>query len=76
MDMQDKVDRTNEAVTIIANAISDHYGHRIEVYTILAGLSTIAADIIMQSPQEHRKDLLEAWEESIEYVRSVVNGMH
>lgn len=70
------MDDIKEAADVIGKAISKHYGGNINVYAVLGGLSTVAADIIAKCPKDHQKKLMEAWDESPAYVRSQVRGMN
>ena len=74
MDIQERVDRTSEAADAIGKAVSAHFGGTIDVYAVLGGLSTIAADIIMKAPRDVQAELLEAWDETPAYVRAQVRG--
>ena len=76
MTMKDRVAETNRAADVIGRAIAKKYRGVIDVYAVLGGLSTIAADIISTVPESERKALLEAWDESPAYVRSIVHGKH
>ena len=75
MGMDGKVDRVLELAQAISTAIVDHHdGGPINVDETLGALSTIAADIIRQSPPEDQPKLMTGWEESPAYVRSIVTG--
>ena len=75
MGIDDKVDRVLNLAQAISTAIVDHHdGGPINVDETLGALSTIAADIIRQSPPEDHPLLLAGWEESPAYVRSIVTG--
>lgn len=65
-----KFQKVDEAADVIGNAIGKHYGGEIDVYAVLGGLSTVAADIINKCPPESQGELLAAWDESPAWVRS------
>lgn len=76
MSMDDRLTAVNTAADVIGKAIIKKYKGQIDVYAVLGGLSTIAADIISKCPASDQKELLEAWDESPAYVRSIIRGKH
>ena len=64
-----RFEKVDAAADVIGTALGKHYGGEIDVYAVLGGLSTIAADIISKCPAEAQKELLEAWDESPAWVR-------
>lgn len=67
--MDDVFARVDKAADVIGVAIAKHYHDGLDVYAVLGGLSTIAADIISKAPADTREELMKAWDESPAWVR-------